>query len=242
MAEIGCNWARIGPSKSSHSLSIAHKWAVVIQVCLWCVDSGCSKHITRNLKLLINFVWKFLGTFRFENDHVALKKITVLLQTSVIIVRTNNAIKFKNQVLQEYFNSVGISHQTSSIKTPHQNGVVKQSNHALVQAARTMLIFTRALLFLWAEAIATAKPDISFLHVFGALCYPKYDHEDIGKLGAKRDIGFFIGYSATSCAYRVYNQWRKKIIETKNVTFDELSAMAFEQSSSKPRHQIMTSK
>ncbi|GJY81109.1 hypothetical protein Tco_0493860 [Tanacetum coccineum] len=28
MAEIGCNWARIGPSKSSQSLSIAHKWAV----------------------------------------------------------------------------------------------------------------------------------------------------------------------------------------------------------------------
>ncbi|GKA03941.1 retrotransposon protein, putative, ty1-copia subclass [Tanacetum coccineum] len=29
MAEIGCNWARIGPSKSSQSLSNAHKWAVV---------------------------------------------------------------------------------------------------------------------------------------------------------------------------------------------------------------------
>ncbi|GKB56604.1 hypothetical protein Tco_0912790 [Tanacetum coccineum] len=31
MAEIGCNWARIGPSKSSQSLSIAHKWAAVIE-------------------------------------------------------------------------------------------------------------------------------------------------------------------------------------------------------------------
>ncbi|GKE72018.1 retrovirus-related pol polyprotein from transposon TNT 1-94 [Tanacetum coccineum] len=38
---------------------------------LWCVDSGCSKHMTRNLKLLISFVWKFLGTVRFGNDHVA---------------------------------------------------------------------------------------------------------------------------------------------------------------------------
>nr|GFC77910.1 integrase, catalytic region, zinc finger, CCHC-type, peptidase aspartic, catalytic [Tanacetum cinerariifolium] len=38
------------------------------------------------------------------------------------------------------------------------------------------------------------KPDISFLHVFGALCYPKNDREDIGKLGAKGDIGFFIGH------------------------------------------------
>nr|GEY35045.1 retrovirus-related Pol polyprotein from transposon TNT 1-94 [Tanacetum cinerariifolium] len=72
-------------------------------------------------------------------------------------------------------------------------------------------------LFLWAEAIATTcftqnrsiihrrfnktpyelingrKPDILFLHVFGALCYPKNDRKDIEKLGAKGDIGFFIG-------------------------------------------------
>nr|GEW12369.1 ribonuclease H-like domain-containing protein [Tanacetum cinerariifolium] len=51
------------------------------------------------------------------------------------------------------------------------------------------------------ELINRRKPDISFLYVFGALCYPKNDHEDIGKLGAKGDIGFFIGYSADSCAY-----------------------------------------
>nr|GFA49287.1 retrovirus-related Pol polyprotein from transposon TNT 1-94 [Tanacetum cinerariifolium] len=75
-----------------------------------------------------------------------------------------------------------------------------------------MLIFSRAPLFLWAEVIATAcftqnrsiirrrfnktpyelingkKPDISFLHVFGALFYPKNDHEDIGKLGAKGEL------------------------------------------------------
>ncbi|GJY67780.1 retrovirus-related pol polyprotein from transposon TNT 1-94 [Tanacetum coccineum] len=128
-----------------------------------------------------------------------------------------------------------------------------------------MLIFSRAPVFLWAEVIATAcytqnrsiihrqfnktpyelingrKPDISFLHVFGALCYPKNDREDIRKLGAKGDIGFFIGYSATSCAYKVYNRRTKKIMETINVTFNELSAMAFEQRSSKPGLQSMTS-
>nr|GEV90848.1 retrovirus-related Pol polyprotein from transposon TNT 1-94 [Tanacetum cinerariifolium] len=118
---------------------------------------------------------------------------------------------------------------------------------------------------LWAEAIATAcftqnhsiihrrfiktpyelingrKPDISFLYVFGALCYPKNDREDIGKLGAKGDIGFFIGYSADSCAFRIYNRRTKKISETMNVSFDELSAMAFEQRSSKPGLKCMTS-
>nr|GEZ84093.1 retrovirus-related Pol polyprotein from transposon TNT 1-94 [Tanacetum cinerariifolium] len=194
-----------------------------------------------------------------------LKRITVLLQSPVIIIRTDNAIEFKNQMLKEYFDTVGISHQMSSVRTSQQNGVVERQNRTLVEAARTMLTFSRAPLFLWAEAIATAcftqkrsiihrrfnktpyelvndrKPNISFLHVFGALCYPKNDREDIGKLGAKGDIGFFIGYSTDSCAYRIYNRRTKKIMETMNVSFDELSAMAFEQRSSKPGLQSITS-
>nr|GEV14275.1 integrase, catalytic region, zinc finger, CCHC-type, peptidase aspartic, catalytic [Tanacetum cinerariifolium] len=75
-----------------------------------------------------------------------------------------------------------------------------------------------------------------------ALCYPKNDRQDIGKLDAKGDISFFIGYSADSCAYIVFNQRTKKIIETMNVSFDELSAMAFEQCNSKSELQSMTSR
>nr|GFC64628.1 retrovirus-related Pol polyprotein from transposon TNT 1-94 [Tanacetum cinerariifolium] len=59
--------------------------------------------------------------------------------------------------------------------------------------------------FLKRITVLLQKPDISFLHVFGALCYPKNDRKDIGKFGAKGDIGFFIGYSADSCAYRIYH-------------------------------------
>ncbi|GJS71170.1 putative ribonuclease H-like domain-containing protein [Tanacetum coccineum] len=155
-----------------------------------------------------------------------LKRITVLLQSPVIIIRTDNGTEFKNQILKEYFDSVGISHQASSVRTPQQNGVVERRNRTLVEAARTMLIFSHAPLFLWAEAIATA-------------CYTQNQYWE---LGAKGDIGFFIGYSADSCAYRVYNQRTKKIMETMNVIFDELLAMAFEQSSLKPGLQSITSR
>nr|GEU66254.1 hypothetical protein [Tanacetum cinerariifolium] len=141
-------------------------------------------------------------------------------------------LRTKDEMPEEYFNSVGITHETSSAKNPQQNGVVERKNRTLVEAARTLLIFSHAPLFLWAEAIATAY--ISYLHVFGALCYPNNDHEDIGKLCAKGDIGFFIGYSANFVASRVYNRRTKKMMETINVMFDELSTMAFEQNSSKP--------
>nr|GFB17531.1 hypothetical protein [Tanacetum cinerariifolium] len=121
----------------------------------------------------------------------------------------------------------------SYVRTPQQNGVVERRNWTLVEPARTMLIFFRAALFFWAEAIAT-KTGYFISSCICALCYPKNDREDIGKLGAKGDIGFFIGYTADSCAYRIYNRQTKKIMETMNVSFDELSAMAFEQRSSKP--------
>ncbi|GKB31232.1 retrovirus-related pol polyprotein from transposon TNT 1-94 [Tanacetum coccineum] len=288
--------------------------AEVVHICLWCVDSGYSKHMTGNIKLLINFVWKFLVTVYFGNDHIAailgygdlkwgnimiamvyfvkglghnlflvgqfcdadlevafrrntcfirdldgvdllkgnrttnlytinlydmasaspiclmaratptkswlrhqrlshlnfdtinhldkndlvsslpkfkyakehlcpslddysrytwvhflktkdetleviknfLKNIFVCLQAPVIIVHTDNGTEFKNLAFKEYFDSVGIIHETSAAKTPQQNGVVKRRNRTLVEAARTMLIFSHALLFLWAEAIATA--------------------------------------------------------------------------------------
>nr|GEX82179.1 putative ribonuclease H-like domain-containing protein [Tanacetum cinerariifolium] len=84
-----------------------------------------------------------------------LKRITVLLQSPVIIIRTDNGTEFKNQMLKEFFDIVGISHQMSSVRTPQQNRVVERRNLTLVEAARTMLIFSRAPLFLWAEAIAT---------------------------------------------------------------------------------------
>nr|GEZ97746.1 putative ribonuclease H-like domain-containing protein [Tanacetum cinerariifolium] len=73
----------------------------------------------------------------------------------VIIIRTDNDTELKNQVLKEYFDSVGISYQMSSVRTPQQNGVVERRNRTLVEAARTMLIFSRAPLFLSAEVIAT---------------------------------------------------------------------------------------
>nr|GEZ84341.1 integrase, catalytic region, zinc finger, CCHC-type, peptidase aspartic, catalytic [Tanacetum cinerariifolium] len=55
-------------SKKLHASTHSHS---VVQICQWCVDLGCSKHMTGNIKLLINFVWKFLGTVRFGNEHIA---------------------------------------------------------------------------------------------------------------------------------------------------------------------------
>ncbi|GJW40154.1 retrovirus-related pol polyprotein from transposon TNT 1-94 [Tanacetum coccineum] len=181
------------------------------------------------------------------------------LNATVRNIRTDNGIVFVNQTLRDYYEQVGISHETSVARTSQQNGVVERRNCTLVEAARTMLIYVKAPLFLWAEAVATAcytqtqsiirrrhrktpyellhdrKHDLSYLHVFGALCYPNNDCENFGKLRAKADIGIFIGYTPKKKAYRIYNRRTRKIIETIHVDFDELTAMASEQSSLEPR-------
>ncbi|GJR82941.1 retrovirus-related pol polyprotein from transposon TNT 1-94 [Tanacetum coccineum] len=71
--------------------------------------------------------------------------------------------------------------------TPQHNDIVERWNRTLVKAARTMLIFSKVLMFLWAEAVDTA--------FFGALCYPTNDIKDLGKLQPIADIGIFVGYA-----------------------------------------------
>ncbi|GJS14004.1 retrovirus-related pol polyprotein from transposon TNT 1-94 [Tanacetum coccineum] len=175
-----------------------------------------------------------------------------------------NGNEFVNQTLREYYEKVGISHETSFARSPQQNDVVERQNRTLIKAARTMLIYAKAPLFLWAEAVDTAcytqnrsmirlrhsktpyeilhnkPPDLSYLHVFGALCYSTNDSKNLGKLQPKADIGIFIGYAPTKKAFWIYNRRTRRITETIHVDFDELTAMAFEHSSSGPALHEMT--
>ncbi|GJW43490.1 retrovirus-related pol polyprotein from transposon TNT 1-94 [Tanacetum coccineum] len=89
------------------------------------------------------------------------------------------------------------------------------------------------------ELLHDKLPDLSFFHVFGALCYPTNDSENLGKLQPKADIGIFIGYAPTKKAFQIYNRRTRRIIETIHVDFDELTTMASEHSSSGPAlHEI----
>ncbi|GJX23312.1 retrovirus-related pol polyprotein from transposon TNT 1-94 [Tanacetum coccineum] len=143
------------------------------------------------------------------------------LNATVRFVRTDNGTEFVNKTLDGWFESVGISHETSVPRSPQQNGVVERRNRTLMEAARTMLIFAKAPLFLWAEAVATAcytlnrslvhtlhgktyyellkgkKPNLQYFRVFGSLCYPTNDYDDVGKLKAKADIGTGIDFDAS---------------------------------------------
>ncbi|GJS30327.1 retrovirus-related pol polyprotein from transposon TNT 1-94 [Tanacetum coccineum] len=171
-----------------------------------------------------------------------LKMIQIRLNATVRNIRTDNGTEFVNQTLRAYYEEVGILHQTSVAHTPQQNGIVERRNHTIVEVSRTMLIFSKAPLFLWAEAVATAcytqnqslirkrhnktpyelihdrKPDLSYLYVFGALCYPTNNSEDLCNLKLKADIGIFVGYAPAKKEFRIYNKRTRLVLSIPSST------------------------
>ncbi|GKD01802.1 retrovirus-related pol polyprotein from transposon TNT 1-94, partial [Tanacetum coccineum] len=77
-----------------------------------------------------------------------LTMIQVRLKVHVQRIRTYNGTEFVNQTLREYYEKVDISYETSVARSPHQNCVVQRRNRTLIEAAHTMLIYAKALLFL----------------------------------------------------------------------------------------------
>ncbi|GJR27260.1 retrovirus-related pol polyprotein from transposon TNT 1-94 [Tanacetum coccineum] len=196
------------------------------------------------------FTWvKFLRSKDETSEFVIkfLKQIQAGLNKTVRYIRTDNGIEFLNKDLTEYYERVSIFHQKTVPRTPQQNGVVERQNRTLVEAARIMLIFSKALMFLWARDISTAcytqnrslihtrhnktlyelvhdkNPDLTFIRVFSALCYPINNSEDLVKLQPTADIGIFVGYAPSRKGYRIYNKRTRRIMETIHVQFDELT-------------------
>ncbi|GJR43968.1 retrovirus-related pol polyprotein from transposon TNT 1-94 [Tanacetum coccineum] len=334
----------------SFAIDNASRITNIVQLILFIVDSGCTKHMTGNLKLLCNFVEKYLGTVHFGNDQfapilgygdlvqgniminrvyyveglnhnlfsvgqfcdadleVAFRKSTCFVRNllgndllignrgsylyTISLQETTSSTpicfmakasptqawlwhrrlshlnfdyinllskkdvviglpklkyvkdqlcssyevskakkkfiqdkgyskgtKFLNKTLNEFFKEEGIEHQTSTPRTPEQNGVVKRRNRTLVEVARTMLSTTKFPLLFWSEAIATAcytqnrsiiipihektayhiindrKPLIKHLHIFGCTCYLTRDGGNLDKMKEKGDPCILVGYS-----------------------------------------------
>ncbi|GJU53470.1 retrovirus-related pol polyprotein from transposon TNT 1-94 [Tanacetum coccineum] len=199
------------------------------------------------------YTWTHFFRSKDETPGVLIGFLTLVqrgLHAQVTTVQTDKDTEFLNKTLHAYFSKEGIRHETSTSRTPKQNGVVKRQNRTLVEVARTMLSAAKVHLFFWAEAIATTcftqnrslviprhektpyhiinarKPSVKFFHIFGSLCYIVRDGENLDKMKEKGDACIFVGYSTQSKAYRVFNKRTRIIVETIHVNFDQLPQMA----------------
>nr|GEV05607.1 hypothetical protein [Tanacetum cinerariifolium] len=300
--EILRRFAKLEKHSISLELALQQCKEQIVQLILFIVNSGCTKHMMGNLKLLCNFVEKYLGNIMINRvyyvealDHnlfsvgqfcdvdlkVAFWKSTRFVRdlkgnnllTEVKVCAWEGGLrswewcggggvdwsggkwwergtKFLNKTLNAFFKEEGIEHQTSTARTPEQNGVVKRQNRTLVEAARTMLSASKLPLFFWAEAIATTcytqnrfiiisthdktayhiindrKPSTKHLHIFGCICYLTRDNENLDKMKEKGDPCILVGYFTQLKGYRVYNKKTRLIVKSIHIRFDEIKEMS----------------
>ncbi|GJZ87906.1 retrovirus-related pol polyprotein from transposon TNT 1-94 [Tanacetum coccineum] len=127
-----------------------------------------------------------------------LKQIQVGLNKTVRFIRTDNGTEFVNKTLYDYYENVGIFYQKTVPRTPQQNGAEAVATACYTQ--NRSLIHTRHDKTPY-ELVHNKKPDLIFFQVFGALCYPINDSEDLGKLQPTADIRIFVGYAPSRRAW-----------------------------------------
>ncbi|KAJ9544376.1 hypothetical protein OSB04_024083 [Centaurea solstitialis] len=245
-----CEMGKI--KKSSHKLKVEHNTSKPLQLLHMdlCGPMRVQSINGRKYVLVIvddfsRYTWvNFLRSKDGASDIIIsfIRNVQVRLQLPVQVIRTDNGTEFKNRKLDSFLDSVGITHTFSAARTPQQNGVVERKNRTLVEAARTMLTFSKLLLHFWAEAVASClfhpklisyyqktpyelvynrPPSIKFFRVFGCECYVKNDKDNLDKFSPKGDEGVFIGYAKDSPSYRVYNKKTRCVVESTNVDFEE---------------------
>ncbi|KAG7576575.1 Ribonuclease H-like superfamily [Arabidopsis thaliana x Arabidopsis arenosa] len=165
----------------------------------------------------------------------------------VKVLRTDRGGEFTSTEFNQFCEREGIHHELTTAYTPEQNSVAERKNRTVVEMARSMLKQKNLPNQFWAESVKTAvyllnisptkavlnktpyeawcgrKPAVSHLRVFGSVAYSLVDSHHRKKLDEKSEKCVFLGYCSQSKGYRLYNPVSGKIIESRNVTFDEVS-------------------
>ena len=157
-------------------------------------------------------------------------EIRTQFNTSIRILRSDNAKEYFSTSFSSFMSSHGILHQSSRAYTPQQNGVAECKNRHLVEIARTLLLHHKVPQRFWGDAILVVcylinRMSSSILqdqiphsvllpnqplfclppHVFGCVCFVHIFIPGQDKLSAKATKCVFLGYSRLQRGYRCYS-------------------------------------
>jgi Reverse transcriptase (RNA-dependent DNA polymerase)/gag-polypeptide of LTR copia-type/GAG-pre-integrase domain/Integrase core domain len=159
--------------------------------------------------------------------------------------RSDGGGEYSSDLFDEYLKKCGISKQQTPPYTPEHNGVAERANRTIIESARSMLRHANLEPKYWAESVVTAvyirnrspsrtlnnitpyeawhgqKPSINHLRVFGCLAWVHIPKAKRQKLDPKATLGIFVGYSAESKAYRIFDPKAGVIKISRDVQFLE---------------------
>ncbi|GJS61020.1 hypothetical protein Tco_0655804 [Tanacetum coccineum] len=147
----------------------------VVQIVLWYLDSACSKHMMGDRSWLRNFVKKFIGTVRFGNDHYG-----AIMGYGYYVIG--------DSVISRVYYVEGLGHNLFSV------GQFCDSDLEVAFRKHSCYVCdTDGVELIKGPEFLLGSEDVATELVFGALCYPINDSEDLGKLQPTADIGIFVG-------------------------------------------------
>ena len=160
-------------------------------------------------------------------------------------MKSDNGGEYDNSQFKEFCSENGIRMIKTVPGTPEQNGVAERMNRTLNERARCMRIQSRLPKVFWADAISTVaylinrgplvplgyqlpeevwsgnEINLSHLKVFCCVSYILLNSNSRDKLDPKAKRCYFIGYGSDMYGYMFWDDQNKKIIKSRNVTFNE---------------------
>lgn len=166
-------------------------------------------------------------------------------KATIQIVRSDNALEFKDAACTEFFQKHGIVHQTSCNYRPQQNVRVERKHRHVLEVARALMFQSGLSVTYWGESVLTAayiinrlpssvlknkcpyemlhnKPvNYDELRSFGCLAFASNPVHSTDKLLARGVPCIFLGYSPTQKGYRLLDLKTMKMFVSRDVTFNE---------------------
>jgi transposase InsO family protein len=185
-----------------------------------------------------------------DETFLKFKQFKQLIETEtrnkICILRTDRGGEFLSNEFRNFCEDHGISRELTQALTPQQNGVAEWRNRSIMEKARSLSDDCKLPTFLWSEAVNTANyllnlsptsansgmtpeqlysrtiPFVQHLKIFGCLAYLHIPDEKRKKLDSKTMKCLFLGYDSESKTYKLYDNIKRKIILSRDVTCDEL--------------------
>ncbi|GKA22381.1 putative ribonuclease H-like domain-containing protein [Tanacetum coccineum] len=154
------------------------------------------------------FTWVFFLTTKDETSEILknfIKEIENLVDKKVKIIRCDNGTEFKNKVMDDF------CREKEAVST-----ACYVQNRVLVVKPHNKTPY---------ELFRGFKPALSFMRPFGCHVTILNTLDNLGKFDGKSDEGFFVGYSLSSKAFRVYNTRTRRVEENLHIGFLENKPM-----------------
>lgn len=177
---------------------------------------------------------------KFKNYHAKMERLT---GRKLKCIRTDNGGEFCNTEFQRYLDEQGIRTERTNYYTPEENGVCERFNRTALDAVKSMLKDSSMDDKWWDEAVCCfvhswnrisrkgrktpyellhgKKPPVMYFKVFGCKAYVGVPKQKRNKLQMRAKEGIMVGYAFSTKGYRIYLTQDHKVIETRNVKFNE---------------------